>query len=55
VERAEVFDLSGKSIPVNITPDGERQKIEMTQPSGLYILRTFENGKLFTQKLLVRP
>lgn len=56
VEQVEVLDLSGKSIPVYITPDGDRQKIEITQPStGLYILKTFEQGRLFTQKLLVRP
>lgn len=56
VSRAELFDLSGRPIAIQLSEEGDRKKIEILNPSpGLYVLRTFEGGRPFTQKLLVRP
>jgi len=54
IEALAVVDITGRNIEFNKSMDGNLQKIEMPNTSGIYILRVFEGGKWSSQKIMVQ-
>jgi len=54
IETLAVVDITGRNIEFNKSMDGNLQKIELPNTSGIYILRVFEGGKWNAQKIMVQ-
>lgn len=54
IESLAVIDMTGRNVDFHKNMEGDRQRIDLPNATGIYILKVFQNGKWSSQKIMVR-
>jgi hypothetical protein len=55
-ERVLIFDITGRMIEHEESTLGDQKRIELKSPiRGMYVLKVFKGGEIYTEKIMVQP